>query len=63
MPKDAFISNKQLGEAKRIRKKLEEEPHFSLNQEQKNLIKRAEKHEGLKKKFDQVNPNLDREEL
>jgi hypothetical protein len=63
LPEEARIGNQQLREVEAIQERLKEDPKFSPTEKEKNLIQRAEKYQQYKDKFDQNNPDVDRDEL
>ena len=63
LPENARIGNKQLREVETIQEQLREDPNFSLTENQKDLIQRAEKYKQHKNQFYQNNPDIDRDEL
>jgi hypothetical protein len=57
------LGNKQLREVEIINQQLKEDSDFSLTQEEKNLMERAEKHEKYKNGFYKDNSDNARDEL
>lgn len=55
---DARISNPQLRDVEMIQDKLKADPNFVLNDQNKNLLERAQKHKAQKKEFYKNNPYL-----
>jgi len=63
LPENARIGNQQLREVETIQELLKEDPNFSLTENQKDLIQRAEKYKQHKNKFYQNNLDIDRDEF
>ena len=58
LPEDGRISNKQLRDVEAIKNRLKENPNFLLSDKQKNLVKRAEKFQHYKAKWNTENQDI-----